>query len=347
MTVRRDLDAGAGSGLSPALAGGVEVAPAGGTLALARGVEPPTPRDVLRHFLAGRCANTVNAYRADLEKYAAWRSAQDAEHAMAELLAGGPQRAHQLALGWLNSMAAHAPATRSRRLAALRSFVDLAGQLGVISWSLKLRGPKVKKWRDTRGPALTDLQRVLAVCGDDPEGRRNRALVVVICSLGLRRAEAACLTVGDYDRERSRLRIIGKGSGGQPEWVTLPAEIVQELDEWLCASRSIGCSGGVGDPATPLFVALDRKGIEPITPGGIYYVLRKLGERSGVRLRPHGLRHAAVTTVLDESQGNVRMAQSFARHGSPATTMVYDDNRRDLAGQAAGLVAGRLLSRIS
>lgn len=306
---------------------------------------PLGPVDVLRHFLGGRNPRTLEAYRRDLGHFAKWLGGTSVEQAVTAFLASGSQQAHATALAWLASMAKLAPATRARRLAALRSLVDLAGQLGVVTWSLRLRGPKVTKYRDTRGPTIEELRKVLAACRDDLEGRRNRTLIILVAILGLRRFEAAALTVGDYDKVGRRIRVFGKGRDGQGEWLTLPPEVGDELDLWLCFSRGFGCeenSGEVG-PATALFFSLDGPGREPLTPGGVYYILRDLGERVKVRLRPHGLRHAAITTVLDESDGNTRMAQSFGRHADPRTTGRYDDNRRDLAGQAAALVAGKLL----
>jgi integrase/recombinase XerC len=168
---------------------------------------------------------------------------------------------------------------------------------------------------------------------------------LVIFVLGLRRAEAARLSVADYDRQGSRLRIFGKGAGDQAVWMSVPPEVTTALDVWLCESRRIGCDGSSVDvdPSTPIFIALDRPGREALSPSGIYHIIRTLGDRVGVRLRPHGLRHAGVTIVLDENGGNVRMAQVFARHANPATTLIYDDQRQDLAGQASRLAVRRLL----
>jgi integrase/recombinase XerC len=67
-------------------------------------------------------------------------------------------------------------------------------------------------------------------------------------------------------------------------------------------------------------------------------MIRRLSDRAGFKARPHGIRHAAVTAVLDATGGDVRKAQAFARHKSAATTMVYDDNRADLGGQASKIL---------
>jgi integrase/recombinase XerC len=55
-------------------------------------------------------------------------------------------------------------------------------------------------------------------------------------------------------------------------------------------------------------------------------MLAKLGERVGVVVRPHGLRHASVTDALDCTNGNIRVVQRFSRHRNPRPI-------RDLAGR--------------
>lgn len=59
----------------------------------------------------------------------------------------------------------------------------------------------------------------------------------------------------------------------------------------------------------------------------------------GVKARPHGLRHAAITAALDLT-GDLRAMQRFSRHRNPAILMAYDDARQDLVGDVAKRVAG-------
>jgi integrase len=69
-------------------------------------------------------------------------------------------------------------------------------------------------------------------------------------------------------------------------------------------------------------------------PGAV----RRLGEI----IRPHGLRHTAITAALDETNGNVRAAREFSGHASIEVLMRYDDNRKDIDGEVAGKVVRRL-----
>jgi integrase len=62
--------------------------------------------------------------------------------------------------------------------------------------------------------------------------------------------------------------------------------------------------------------------------------------RPARRSAPHGLRHAAITTALDVTRGDVRAVQRLSRHAKVDTVLVYDDARRDLGGEVAKLIAG-------
>ena len=58
-------------------------------------------------------------------------------------------------------------------------------------------------------------------------------------------------------------------------------------------------------------------------------------------VRPHGLRHTAITEALEVSGGNLREAAKFSRHQRLETILIYDDNRTDVAGQLAAKVTSR------
>ena len=67
-------------------------------------------------------------------------------------------------------------------------------------------------------------------------------------------------------------------------------------------------------------------------------LVRELGEAVGIRARPHGLRHAAITEALDRGT-DVRAVQRFSRHRDLRVLLVYDDNREDLGGKVACALA--------
>jgi integrase/recombinase XerC len=78
---------------------------------------------------------------------------------------------------------------------------------------------------------------------------------------------------------------------------------------------------------------------ERLTGGGIYHLVRWLGKQAGVKARPHGLRHAAVTAALDAFDGDYRKVKVFSRHKSLDIVQRYDDNRADHGGQVAAVLS--------
>ncbi len=73
----------------------------------------------------------------------------------------------------------------------------------------------------------------------------------------------------------------------------------------------------------------------------VYRLTTDLGRRTGVRARPHAVRHSAITSVL-EASGDRRLRQTFARHRDGRVTERYDDARANLAGKARRLAASLL-----
>lgn len=299
---------------------------------------PPDRSDVpaLREaFLAGRSEATRRAYGSDLAAFARFLGVEDIDQAAALLLSGGHGPANGLALRWRASLleSGLSAATINRRLAALRSLVKLARTLGLVPWQLEVESIDSQPYRDTRGPGRVGFLQLLEQtrAGDGAKPIRDRAILRLMYDVALRRAEVVRLDVEDVDLEAATVAVLGKGRS-ERERLTLPAPTVAALTAWL---ELRGTAPG------PLFTNFDRaqKG-ERLTGRSVYRVVKRLGERAGVRARPHGLRHAAITEALELTGGNVRAVQRFSRHRDLRTLNIYDDNRQDLAGEVAALVAG-------
>ena len=157
------------------------------------------------------------------------------------------------------------------------------------------------------------------------------ALLRLLHDLGLRRGEAVRLDVEDLDLAGDRLFILGKARS-QKEPVTLPAPTKAALEAWLAVR---------GSAPGPVFVNFDRasKGGR-LTGSAVYFIVGSLGTEAGLTVRPHGLRHLAITSALDLTKGDMRAVQKFSRHKDVRVLNAYDDNRQDLAGDVARHVAG-------
>lgn len=295
----------------------------------------PQISDLVAAFLTGKSPRTLEAYRRDLEDFAAWAGVADINDAARLLLTQPHGSANHLGLNYRNHLLERglAPATVNRRLAALRSLVKLGNTLGIVSWQLVVEGVKSKAFRDTKGCGLDGVRLLLQAAAsqrDKIKSVRDITIIHLLFDLGLRRGELAALDIKDVDLDGGRVSIIGKGRA-EREPLTLPDETKEALESWLETHP-----GGT----EALFPNRDRAGPRKRISGtGLYLLVKALGKKVGVDTRPHGLRHAAITEVLNLSHGDLRLGQTFARHANPSTTMKYDDNRLDSGGEAARMLA--------
>jgi integrase/recombinase XerC len=223
-------------------------------------------------------------------------------------------------------------ATINRRLAAIRSLVKLSRTLGMVPWSLEVENLKVHAYRDTRGPGRQGFRLLIEVTEARTDGKalRDRAALRLLHDLALRRAEVVAMDLEDVNLEAGTVAILGKGRT-QKELLSLPEPTKATLSAWM---------GARGTKPGPLFVNFDRAGKgERLTGTGLYLVVRNLGKKAGITVRPHGLRHAGITEALDLTNGNIRAVQRYSRHRDMRILSLYDDNRTDLGGDVARLVA--------
>lgn len=295
---------------------------------------PETVARLLETFFAGRNPRTLAAYRADLESFRAFSGAASTGEASSRLLAGSHGEANGTALAYKAHMTDHGlqAATINRRLAALRSLVKLANTLGMVPWMLSVENVRAQAYRDTRGPGRDGFRSMLdaAQAQRGPKALRDVVLLRLLHDLGLRRGEVVGLDVADLDLAESRLFILGKARS-QKEPITLPEPTKAALAAWLEVR---------GTEAGPLFLNFDRaKKGSRLTGTAVYYIVSGFGAEAGLTVRPHGLRHLAITSALDLTKGDVRAVQRFSRHKDVRVLSTYDDNRQDLAGEVARLVA--------
>ncbi len=292
--------------------------------------------ELLETWLAGKDAKTVRAYRGDLEAFAKWAGVPTLEGALETFLGLPAASANAAGLRYRGALleAGLAAATVNRRLAALRSAVALARLVGRVSWTLEVSGVEAAPYRDTRGCGVDGYRamvRTLEARGD-VHAMRDRAVLRLLFDVGLRRAEVVGLDVAHFDASAGTLSVLGKKRRAR-ELVTVPAPTRAALEAWLQVR---------GMDAGALFRNFDRAGKgDRLTGRSVARLVAAASEAAGIGLvRPHGLRHAAITHALDATGGDVRRVQKFSRHRDLRTLTVYDDNRQDFAGEVAALVAG-------
>lgn len=295
---------------------------------------------LVKAFLAGRTPRTIETYRQGLEDFARYLKVETVHQAGAILLSQNQGDANRLVFEFRNSLveAGRSAATINLRLSTLNALVKLGRLFGLVPWQLDVPQFRLSPYRDTKGPGRAGFQRLQGQADrrHDRKGIRDKAILSLLYDLALRRAEVTRLDLADLDLDAGTLAVLGKGRNTK-ERLTLPEPTKMELANWL---RVRGHGPG------PLFVNVDRspKGNRHgrrLTGTSIYRIIRKLGTVAGIQTRPHGLRHAAITEALDLTGGNIRAVARFSRHHDLKVLMIYDDNREDLAGGVARLVADR------
>jgi len=242
---------------------------------------------------------TRRAYRSDVGEFCGWLEDRDTSldavdvRVLAEYVAwlGGARRGRKLA-----------PATISRKLAAVRAFLRHA--LGPERVSDARLGPRRAR-RLPDAPAAAEIERTLdALEGEGPVALRNRALVELVYSAGLRSAEAVGLDLGDVDFEQELVHV-RRGKGGKERVVPLGEEAALWLARYLREARP-ALATGANDA---LFVSARGRRLDTST-------LRRIVPH------PHRLRHAFATHLLDGG-ADLRTIQELLGHSSLSTTQVY------------------------
>jgi len=290
-------------------------------------------RLLVTRWLEAKSPATVAAYRGDLDQFGLWMGAESGEAALGHLLSLGTGSAHGMVIDWANGMktAGLSPRTRNRRLTAIKSITGLARMTGLITWRIEVRGDKTQTLRDTKGPGVDGVRAMIeAIDGSPVVAARASVIVRLMYTMGLRRGEICEAHVRDYRASAHVLSILGKGKM-EREDLTVPAKTAAAIDTYLALR---------GNPAgnEPLLVNLDRAGKgEGLTGRSVARIIDILAQTAGIEahVRPHGLRHAAITAALDETNGNVRRVAAFSRHADVRTVSFYDDKRKDGAGEIA------------
>ena len=204
------------------------------------------------------------------------------------------------------------PKSLQRRLSACRSF---------FSWQLKhgriaanpasgIRAPKAPR----KLPQVLDpdeAKALVEVPTDGPLGLRDRAMLELFYSSGLRLSELCQLHWRDLHLDDGLVSVLGKGS--KQRIVPVGSHAREALAQWRSET-------GAGND-TPVFPG---RGGRPISPRAIQIRMRQLAQRQGLfkRVHPHLLRHSFASHIL-ESSGDLRGVQELLGHADIATTQIY------------------------
>lgn len=263
----------------------------------------------LTHLRASRnySSHTLRAYGKDLEAFLLRHPA---------LEPAAIERVHIRAfLADLQKTGKCSRATILRRMAALRSFVKFLRSGGLLKGN-PVFGVSLPKRRRPLPKFLTEseIRDLLSAPGGYARKslRRDRALLEMFYSCGLRRSEAVSLNIGDVDYLTGTVRVFAKGS---------KERIVPVGNNALRCLRDYLKERSHAQDADPLFVN-SRGG--RLSDGGVVFVLRRWTQRTGLlkKITPHVLRHSFATHLMNHGC-DIRTIQEMLGHASLQTTQIY------------------------
>lgn len=261
----------------------------------------------------GLSPNTVSAYRRDLMKFEA--------HAKKTKLVLASITRDDL-VDFLSSLYRQKLESRTvaRHLVTLRNFFRFAQIQELIATdpSMNLESPKIR--RSLPGYLrFEEVEKLLAQPDETtPQGLRDRTMLEVLYSSGLRVSELIGLRVMDLDRTAGCLRCIGKGQ--KERIVPVGKKALALVERYLRDSRPLLIPKG--KPPTPhLFV--NRRG-SALSRVGVWKILSAYGRQAGLRvsLTPHMLRHSFATHLLERG-ADLRSVQLMLGHSDISTTQIY------------------------
>lgn len=253
--------------------------------------------------------HTVSAYRRDLERLLKFCREQD--------VASWSKLDEHHIRAWISAEHRRGLGGRSlqRALSALRALFRFLLEEGVVSAypAGDVRAPKTPR----KLPHTLDVDqavRLVEVTGEGPLTARDRAILELFYSSGLRLAELVSLDLGDLDLADAVVQVVGKGNKSRR--VPVGRHAVEALQVWLQHRATLA-----RPEQTALFV--NRRGMR-LSPRGVQDRLKHWARRQGIdiNVHPHLLRHSFASHML-ESSGDLRAVQELLGHADISTTQIY------------------------
>jgi integrase/recombinase XerD len=256
-----------------------------------------TDAQVVGMWLHGRSRHTQRAYASDVERFAAF--------------VGRPLRQVTLqdVQDFSDSLAGLADNSRARALAAVKSVLTFAYELGYVPFNVAAPA-KLPKAKNVLAERILDEADVQRMIGLEPR-RRNEVLLRLLYAAGLRVSELCGLKARDLQPREQGGQITIYGKGGKTRVVLLPAGVWKALSE-LQASPDLDA---------PAFRS--QKGGH-LDPSQVFRIVRAAARRAGITadVSAHWLRHAHASHALEHG-APIHLVQATLGHSSVATTGRY------------------------
>jgi integrase/recombinase XerD len=279
-------------------------------------------RVYLQHLVVerGLAANTVESYRRDLRRY----EAALAGRGKARLGDVTPPDVAEFLASLREGDAEHdalAVSSAARAVIAVRGMHAFAVAQGLTDADpAREVTPPTPPKRLPKAIAVAEVERLLAVPGDDPRALRDRALLEFLYGTGARISEATGLDIDELRLDEDPVvRLAGKG--GKQRVVPVGSYAVRALETYLVRARPALAAASKRRSVSPA-VFLNARGGR-LTRQGAWGVLHAAAARTGLAdVSPHTMRHSFATHMLDGG-ADIRVVQELLGHASVATTQIY------------------------
>ena len=256
-------------------------------------------------------ANTLAAYANDIGKLLAFLEAEDKDPLTAQLsdLQAFAASLHDIGI---------CPRSQCRILSGVRTFYHYLLVDGYVDDDPTelLESPRIGEHL----PEVLTLEEVdrlqQAIDLSKWEGQRNKAIIEVLYSCGLRVSELVTLKLSDLYLDEQFLRVTGKGQ--KTRLVPISPVAIKQLQLWFVDRNAMSIKPGEED-----YVFLNRRGAH-LTRTMILIMIKRLGQEAGIAktISPHTLRHSFATSLL-EGGADLRSIQAMLGHESIGTTEIY------------------------
>lgn len=256
--------------------------------------------------------NTLDAYMSDVDKFRDFLREGDKDLLVAAI---DDFRDFLAALNDVGIL----PRSQARILSSLRSFygfLRLDGFLENDPTEL-LKTPKI----GVRLPSVLSVQEIddiiNAIDLSKPEGQRNRAMIEMLYSCGLRVSELCNLKFSHLYLSEGFIRITGKGD--KQRLVPISQRAIAELEAYRIDRDRINIKAGYSD-----FVFISERRKKSLSRIMVFHFIKELASAAGITksISPHTFRHSFATHLL-EGGANLRIIQAMLGHESIATTEIY------------------------
>jgi integrase/recombinase XerD len=267
----------------------------------------------------GLARNTLESYRRDMTRFAAWLATDPG----IGLLAAGPAHLHRH-LAWQVETRKAKPRTTGRLVSTLKRFFRyaLAEGLRRDDPSADIEGPKLPR---SLPKSLSEAQVEALLAAPDAEtdlGLRDRAMLETLYASGLRVSELVGLKVQQVSLDMGVVRVLGKGA---KERLT---PLGEEALDWIQRYQKLARPGILGARKSDALFVTARGG--PMTRQAFWGLVKRYAARAGIRppISPHTLRHAFATHLINHG-ADLRVVQLLLGHADISTTQIYTHVARE------------------